>query len=131
MMFITPNPHPRRSAPMPRPVPIPVRLVIRKRWHEGQSALQIAHDLELSVRTVRFFIARFRSGDDASSGTAYRTEPAARSPRSQAVHNATIDLRRNHPKWGAELLRIQLSRMGHAVPSARTLRRWLRRAGLS
>jgi hypothetical protein len=42
-----------------------------------------------------------------------------------------LDLRRAHPKWGAEYLRIHLRRMGHRVPTTRTLQRWLRQAGLA
>lgn len=116
---------------MPRPIPVPVRLAIRRRWQEGQSAPQIAAELHLPESTVRDLIRRLRSGDDAALAPSYRTEPRPHSLPRQAVYAATLDLRREHPKWGAEYLRIHLQRMGHEVPATRTLQRWLRQAGLA
>src|SRR5206468_1626791 len=61
----------------------------------------------------------------------YPTGSRPRSPQRQAVHDATLDLRRDHPKWGAEYLRIHLRRMGNEVPATRALQRWLRQAGFT
>lgn len=85
---------------MPRPVPIPVRLAFRKRWREGQPVIQFAGELGLPVRTARSRIALLGSGDDAAVAPAYHTGPGPRSAERQALLDATLDLRREHPRWG-------------------------------
>ena len=97
---LTLDAHPRRGEAMPPPAPIPARPAIRERWRGGRSALRIAHDLGLPARVARPPIARSRPGDDASSGTTSRAGPAARPPRPKAVRDATIGLRRGHPRRG-------------------------------
>jgi hypothetical protein len=44
-----------------------------------------------------------------------------------------VRLRREHPTWGAGLIRVLLRRLypGRDLPAARTLQRWLRRAHLA
>jgi hypothetical protein len=49
------------------------------------------------------------------------------------VYEAAIDLKREHPKWGAQFIRIHLQRQypQQALPSVRTLQRWFRAAGVA
>src|SRR3954463_6168852 len=100
-MFINSDGQTHESRTMPRPIPVPIRLALRTRWQDGQSAAQIANELHLAESTVRDLIRRLRSGGDAALAPSYRTGSRRRSPQRQAVHDATLDLRRDHPKWGA------------------------------
>src|SRR6185369_3390478 len=49
------------------------------------------------------------------------------------LHGPALDLRRDHPTWGAGLIRVILRRRfpRSTPPSVRTLQRWLRRAKLN
>ena len=53
-------------------------------------------------------------------------------PDPSALHQQTLALRRQHPSWGAGLIRVFLMREHGPsdVPTERTLQRWLCRAGL-
>jgi transposase len=115
---------------MPRPLPIPVRQLLLRRWQRGQSAERIADDLGLAPRTVRHWLHRFRAQPEADLWPAYRLRPAlAPAP----LVEAGLQLRREHPTWGAGLIRVQLLRVhgSAAVPSTRTLQRWFGRSGLA
>ena len=46
---------------MPRPIPTAVREAIWNRDQNGQSAVQIAHELQLCERTVRHLVGRLRA----------------------------------------------------------------------
>jgi hypothetical protein len=50
-----------------------------------------------------------------------------------ATHQAVLELRRQHPTWGSELIRVMLAQaQPHVVwPSSQAFRRWLRAAGLA
>jgi transposase len=116
---------------MPRPTPLPLRDAVLRRYRKGQSVRQIAEELDLPERTVRRLVERIRRRGDGGIIPDYRHPAPPPDAARSAVHGAALDLRRAHPKWGAEYLRINLRRMGHHVPSARTLQRWLRQAGLA
>lgn len=117
---------------MPRPLPVPLRRAIWNRWQAGHDAPQIAEELSLAPRTVRHLLQRFRERGAAGLGPDYRHPPVATDARREAARQAALTLRREHPRWGAPLIRSLLLR-DHptaAVPSARTLQRWFRRLGL-
>jgi hypothetical protein len=110
---------------MPSPIPLPVRKAILCRVQQNQDAATIARALNLSPRTVRHLICRFRKQPDALTPS-YRPGPG-RSPESQDLRDRAVALRDEHPTWGAGYIRV---RMGSAeqprVPSERTLQRWFR-----
>jgi hypothetical protein len=114
---------------MPRPVPEPIRLAIWQRSRRGQSAARIAEELSLPPRTVRHLVRRLRGRGEAAIPPDYRG--AAAGPEPDSVRRAALALRREHPRWGAPLIRSLLLRdhPGRAIPSARTIQRWLRRHG--
>ncbi len=113
---------------MPRAIAVPVRQIILARQQRGQSAITIAEDLELPVRTVRQLLHRFQQGADALPPS-YGSKPPAVHPLRETV----LNYRRLHPAWGAELIRthIRTKQPNVSLPCARTLQRWLRDAGLS
>ena len=48
------------GATMPRAIAVPLREAILRRSRQQQDALTIARELDLSVRTVRHLLQRFR-----------------------------------------------------------------------
>jgi hypothetical protein len=113
---------------MPRPTPEPIRSAILRRCRDGQGAARIAAELSLPPRTVRRLVRRLRDGGEPAIRPGYR-RPAAADP--DPAREAAEALRREHPGWGAPLIRSLLLRdhPGRPIPSARTLQRWFRRHG--
>jgi hypothetical protein len=107
-------------------------LVLFRRWQAGQTVAEIADALALRPRTVRQLIRRFRAGQPEALGPAYercgRDQPWP-DPR---IFASALDLRRQHPAWGAGYIRVWLQEdwPGQPLPSTRTLQRWFARAGL-
>src|SRR4051812_36982659 len=122
----------RREDPaMPAPVPFAVRRAIARRHQRGQSPAAIVGALGLSVRTVQHLVARGRRLGEAALVPAYRRGPRPRGRAAERVRDRAVGLRREHPTWGAGLIRL-LVRLppGRERPSERTVQRWLRQAGL-
>jgi len=117
---------------MPRAIPYPIRQDIIQRHQAGQSLSAIAHELQLSYRTVRTFWQRYYANGDAGLQTSYaRCGPAQRS-FSRLLQEAASTLKRDHPRWGAGLIQLQLRKQfpTQPLPSWRTLQRWWQQAGL-
>jgi hypothetical protein len=117
---------------MPRALPMPIRQAIFQRQHVSTDAVTIAEELGLAVRTVEALVARFgRRGEGAIAPDYHHTTPTpARSARD--VAHTALALRQQHPRWGAPLIRVMLTRRftGRKLPHTRTLQRWFARAGL-
>jgi transposase len=118
---------------MPRSLPVPVRQAIWRRYQDGQDGSTIAKALGLAARTVRKLIRRFRLGGQASVTPSYDRCGVGTPKLSEPIVQAAVGLRREHPSWGAGLIRVLLRRQrpGDPPPAERTLQRWFRRAGLS
>ena len=115
---------------MPQPLPVPLRQAIWLRFQGGQDPAAIAEDLGLEPRTVRRLVARCRQMGRDAVVPAYDRCGAATPKPAESLVQAAVGLRREHPTWGAGLIRVIL---GHQLPddplpSARTLQRWFRRA---
>jgi transposase len=117
---------------MPRPIPVPVRRTLIRLWEQGHPPAQIVEALALPRATVDRLIRRFRERGAAGLEPAYRRASESAGPASDLV-NAVLNYRREHPTWGAELIRIHLLEQNRTepVPSTRTLQRWLRQADLA
>jgi transposase len=116
---------------MPSPIPVPIRRAIFRRWQHGQTVADIAPELNLPRRTVRHLIRRFRLSSGQALAPGYQR--TARRPLAQeAVRRAALQLRQEHPRWGAGLIRLELPAMATrgTVPSERTLQRWFHQVGL-
>ena len=116
---------------MPRPIPVPIRQAMLRLWQKGLGPRQIAESLGLPCSTVRRLLQRFRlHGIDGIPPDYWH--PSVEAAPSEVVETA-MSLRREHPTWGAGLIRVQLllKATGRPVPSERTLQRWFVRAGLS
>ena len=109
---------------MPRAIPPAIRQEIVRRHLDSQSLPRIASDLHLPFVTVRsLWRAYSRHGE---SGLAIGYDRCGSTARhSQAVVRRACQLKRRHPTWGAERIRVDLIRIldRSLVPSARTLQR--------
>jgi transposase len=112
---------------MPRAIPVPVRETILSRHQQGHSASRIAEDLDLPATTVRSLIQRLRSNPEALAPSYASDRP------DHPLLEEVLDYRRENSQWGGELIRTFLldDHPKEDVPTARTLQRWLRNAGLS
>jgi hypothetical protein len=108
---------------MPAPVPLPVRRALVRLARQGRSAAEIARRLQLSERTVRHLMQRFRERGDDDLRPSYSTNPV--NSFDDAVRQEFVALRDEHPTWGAEFLRQRWLAMhpGEPAPAARTVRR--------
>ncbi|WP_254507121.1 helix-turn-helix domain-containing protein [Anatilimnocola floriformis] len=113
---------------MPRALALAVRRAIWRRSKNGQSVALIAQELELCERTVRSFLQRLRARGEAALAANYQACGRERSQDAEVVRRRTLRLREQHRRWGAERLRIELTRwfVAAQLPSTRTLQRWLR-----
>jgi transposase len=117
---------------MPRPIPVPMRKAMFRLWQKGYGTRQIAESLRLPCSTVRRLLQRFRRhGIDGIPPDYWHASVPEAAP-SDVVETA-LSLRREHPTWGAGLIRVQLSLEApeRPIPSERTLQRWFVRADLS
>jgi hypothetical protein len=118
---------------MPRALAVPVRQVVRRRWQAGQGTSEIAAALALAVRTVRSLINRWQRLGDAALTPDYGRcgRPVSRSRK--RLYETAVQLRRNHPHWGAGLIRVVLHEEvpRQRLPAERTLQRWFRQAGVA
>jgi transposase len=114
---------------MPSPISFALRQRIAQLMQSGCSAAQIAAQLRLAPRTVQRLVHQFREHpDDLTPQYRPGTQPT---PCDHPLFAFACDLRRQHPTWGAPLIRVHLFRETHRrqlssnlVPSARTLQRW-------
>ena len=122
-----------KDAAMPKPVPLPVRRKLFERFQKGEAPAALAAAFGLPPRTVRGLCEAFRRRGDAAVGCRYAAPIPALSGAPKDWRDTACQLRRDHPTWGAGLLRVILQRdvPEHAWPSPRALQRWLKAAGLA
>src|SRR5689334_16168490 len=121
-----------RGSTMPRPTPLPVRQALFRLWQQGRKTRHIAATLGLPGSTVRRFVARFGQHGAAAIDPDY-PRAAAEEAAFPAPIQVALRLRREHPTWGAGLIRVHLlqARNASLVPSERALQRWFAKAGLA
>ena len=117
---------------MPAAIPRPIREELIRRHQAGEPLTEIAEALGLSYRAARGLWRRFRERGEKGLDNAYANcgVPGPRFPKE--VCQAALALRREHPRFGAGLIRVKLQDQfpGQALPSERTLNRWIQEAGL-
>jgi Homeodomain-like domain len=118
---------------MPRPIPMPLRHAILRRWHKGQSVSTIADAIGLVPRTVRHLVRRFQLQGDSAVAASYHHAETPEPRGSTALFQIAMQLRQEHPTWGAGLIRVilRLDKASSSPPSERTLQRWFRRYGVA
>lgn len=114
---------------MPRALPPAIRRAILKRSHHNQSPSEIAQELGLQERTVRRIVTGFQEQGEAALHASYEGCGLARTAEFAGLREQLLELREQHPLWGAGrlLLELEVSQSETLeLPSERTLQRWLR-----
>lgn len=117
---------------MPKAIPQPVREEIVRRRQAGARLCDIAQTLAIPYRSVRGLWKRFRERGEAGLAPDY-ARCAHEGPRfAPAIQEAALAMKREHPRWGAEMIRLQMAQQfsNDTLPKRRTLQVWFRRAGL-
>lgn len=117
---------------MSRAVPRALREQIVHRHQQGEPLTAIAEALQVSYRTARRWWHRHQEAGAEGLHTHY-DHCGPKGPRTPApIHAAALEWKREHPTWGAGLIRLQLvSQFGEeAVPQERAIQRWFAAAGL-
>jgi hypothetical protein len=113
----------RRSGrpPMPRAHPTAIRDQILSLRSQGLSLVQIASQLLLPYSSVRRLCRRHRDDPARPLNPDYSRCGRRHTAATEALFQAACALKRNHPTWGAGIIRVQLSEQypgpGHALGS--------------
>ena len=114
---------------MPAPTALEIRREIVRRHQEGDTLKVIGHDLNVPYETVRKVWRHWRRFGKL---TANYEQAKKRGTREYAsVYEEAVEMKREHPKWGAQLIHLELEKSHERLPSVRTLQRWFREVGVS
>lgn len=116
---------------MGQPTSHALRVAMVKRHEAGETLAQIATSMQLSVYTVRTYWRRYRTQGWAAIQPP-RTGPPGTGPLGQAHHRVKyvlLRLKRQHPGWGVDKLRLALTRrpslQGITIPQRSALAAYL------
>lgn len=117
---------------MPRALALALRERVVQWCQQGRTLGSIARELGVGYRTVQACWSRFRRQGQSGLAIGYQQCGPKDCAFPKALREAALDLKQNHPRWGAGLIRLELSRLQtrHALPCVRTLQRWFQSAGL-
>lgn len=113
---------------MPRALPPAVRQVISNRVRQGQSPAEIAKVMDLHERTIRRIMKQFEEHGKNALQPRYNSCGVSQGDEYVALRDQVLNLRRQHPLWGAGRLLLELEMLSgtaKGLPSERTLQRWL------
>src|SRR3989475_8006515 len=117
---------------MPQAWPLALREQVVQRHQQGEPLTEIAAALKVPYRTVRRWWHRYHQEGVEGLHTHY-AHCGPKGPKAPpAVHAAALELKREHPSWGAGLIRLQLVERFAAspAPQVRALQRRFHAAGL-
>ena len=119
---------------MPLATELSLRLALDRMARLGATASDIAQQLSLPLSTVRGLRRRSQQAGPDCTAAALQPRYHGCGPRPIAAPpllESTLELRRQHPRWGAGRIRVELKRMTFQaeLPSVRTIQR--RRAGMT
>ena len=118
---------------MPRAIPVAARQLLWERHHRGEPTSTLAAAYGISSRAVRALCRRLRQGGTEALRPRYHAPPAPPHAKPAARRADVLQLRRDHPTWGAAWLLTVLRQRSpeRPWPAPRTAQRWLRSAGLN
>src|SRR5439155_982621 len=123
---------PRWRYAMPVPLPYPLRQQIVQCHQQGEPLAAIAQLLGVPPSTVRDWWRRFRDHGAAGLQTHYDRSAPQGPKAAPALHQGALAMKREHPGWGAGLIRLELAKQfpGQYLPQVRAIQRWFRAAHL-
>jgi hypothetical protein len=102
-----------------------------QRWQQHDTPVDIVRRFRISLRCAQRLLDRFARDGEAGLMPHYarcgQQQPQA---TPATVVARCCQLRRDYPHWGAEMIRLELQAQGENPPTAHTIRRYLRDAGL-
>ncbi len=118
---------------MPRAIPVAIRQQIWQGHQRGESTAGLAAAYGVSPRAVRALLRRLREAGPDAMRPNYHAPPPPAHAKPATCRTTVIQLRREHPTWGAAwlltVLRQQFPERPWPVP--RTCQRWLKAVGLN
>jgi len=107
------------------------RVTIAERVQAGQSSREIADKLERPLATVRKWRQRYRrEGRAGLSSQMGRPSAGALATTSAEMKDALLELREQHPGWGAQTLRLEIAKderfAGLRIPSRARIAAYLK-----
>jgi transposase len=119
-----------RYTPMPSPIANPIREAIIQRHQKGESLRSISDEMNLSYETVKNLWQHWLKTGRIEPN--YEQAKRRGTRQFQALCEQAIQLKRDHPRWGAQLIQMELQIESETrLPSIRTLQRWFREAGVN
>jgi transposase len=116
---------------MPAALPVPLREQMVRLHEQGHLLVDIAQQLNVRYSTLCSWWRRYRKEGEAGLKPRY-DHCGPRGPRDPPVQQAALALRREHPRWGAGRIRVELRQSfpDRPLPQVRAVQRWFRAAGL-
>lgn len=117
---------------MPQAVPLPVRQQIIAAYQGGAPYAAIAQLVPVKERTIRSLCQRFRKRGLAGLPPDYHRCGRPGSRFAAPVKEQALTFKREHRRWGAGFIRLQLAQRfpQEPLPAERTLSTWFQAAGL-
>ena len=115
---------------MPKPIPVAIRRQIVERHQGGERLRHIAGELGMPYESIRNVWRLYRREGRVHPNYQACGHHGVRGSR--RVYRAALFLKRLHPTWGAGLIRQVIADKWRteSLPTARSLQRWFRQAGL-
>jgi transposase len=115
---------------MSSPIENATRREIIRRHEQGESLRSISSEMGMSYETVKKLWRHW-----VKKGSIEPNYEAAKQRGTRQygqVYAQAVQLKRDHPRWGAPLIRLKLqAQSNQTLPSVRTLQRWFREAGVN
>jgi transposase len=107
------------------------RVTIAERAQAGQGSREIANELDRSLATVRKWRQRYRrEGRAGLSSQMGRPAVGALATTSAEMKDALLEMRDQHPGWGAQTLRLEIAKDGRfaglTIPSRARIAAYLK-----
>lgn len=117
---------------MPQAVPLPLRQQIVAAYQDGATYAAIAQHVPVKERTIRSLCQRFRQRGLAGLAPDYARCGRPGSRFAAPIQAQALALKREHRRWGAGFIRLQLAKHfpDTPLPAERTLGSWFHAAGL-
>jgi hypothetical protein len=118
---------------MPRAIPVAIRQQLWERHRRGEPTATLAVAYGVLPRAVRALCRRLRLGGPEALRPHYHAPPAPPHAKPAPCRADLLQLRREHPTWGAAWLLTLLRQRfpDRPWPAPRTAQRWLKAAGLN
>jgi hypothetical protein len=100
-----------------------------RHWKSGTPLSEVAARLDISEKSVRRLYCRFDCSGEEGAHDQYSN---CGHPLDTHWKERAAQIRQEHPRWGGEVIRLQLSHEspGAPLPSARSIQRWMKELDL-